>query len=171
MVILTLRGGGGGDSCLQSDFYEGRVTKILNFALKMKVGSRDGGTYEVLPPCHLPKIWNVHQEGRVCLLQGKCESLWLLCSLNDSDNMCMSCRRWINLDGFYGLCVMLGCCWGGGGGGGCLVVGAAVLGCKFCSFSGSCWGTCAYWVWDLRNLVPRISEVYPGTGSRFCGSI
>ena len=28
--------GGRGDSYLESDFYEGRVTKILNFALKIK---------------------------------------------------------------------------------------------------------------------------------------
>ena len=31
-------GGGGGDSYLKSDFSEGRVTKILNFALKIKGG-------------------------------------------------------------------------------------------------------------------------------------
>ena len=57
IVIFTLRGGGG-DSYLKSDFYGGKVTKILNFALKIKEG-REGGTCEVLRPCH-PKIWNVH---------------------------------------------------------------------------------------------------------------
>ena len=36
------------------------MTKILNFALKIKVGGREGGTCEVLRPCHPPKIWNVH---------------------------------------------------------------------------------------------------------------
>ena len=36
------------------------MTKILNFALKIKGGGRKGGTYEVLRPCHPPKIWNVH---------------------------------------------------------------------------------------------------------------
>ena len=40
------------------------MTKILNFALKIKGGGREGGTCEVLRPCHpLPppkKIWNVH---------------------------------------------------------------------------------------------------------------
>ena len=29
-------GGGGGDTYLKSDFWEGRVTKILNFGLKIK---------------------------------------------------------------------------------------------------------------------------------------
>ena len=37
------------------------MTKIFNFALKIKGGGREGGTCEVLPPCHPPKIWNVHQ--------------------------------------------------------------------------------------------------------------
>ena len=36
------------------------MTKILDFALKIKGGGREGGTREVLPPCHPPKIWNVH---------------------------------------------------------------------------------------------------------------
>ena len=36
------------------------MTKIFNFALKIKGGGRDGGTCEVLRPCHPPKIWNVH---------------------------------------------------------------------------------------------------------------
>ena len=31
------------------------VTKILNFALKMNGGGREGGTCEVLRPCHPPK--------------------------------------------------------------------------------------------------------------------
>ena len=42
-------------------FRRGRVTKILNFALKIKEGGREGGTCEVLRPCHPPKIWNVHK--------------------------------------------------------------------------------------------------------------
>ena len=37
------------------------MTKILNFALKIKEGGREGGTCEVLRPCHPPKIWNVHK--------------------------------------------------------------------------------------------------------------
>ena len=37
------------------------MTKILNFALKIKGGGREGGTCEVLRPCHPLKIWNVHQ--------------------------------------------------------------------------------------------------------------
>ena len=37
------------------------MTKILNFALKIKGGGREGGTCEVLRPCHPSKIWNVHQ--------------------------------------------------------------------------------------------------------------
>ena len=37
------------------------MTKILNFALKIKGGGREGGTCEVLRPCHPPKIWNVHK--------------------------------------------------------------------------------------------------------------
>ena len=40
------------------------MTKIFNFALKIKgggrEGGREGGTCEVLRPCHPPKIWNVH---------------------------------------------------------------------------------------------------------------
>ena len=36
------------------------MTKILNFALKIKGGGREGGPCEVLRPCHPPKIWNVH---------------------------------------------------------------------------------------------------------------
>ena len=38
------------------------MTKIFNFALKIKGGGREGGTCEVLRPCHPPKIWNVHQD-------------------------------------------------------------------------------------------------------------
>ena len=30
------------------------MTKIFNFALKIKGGGREGGTCEVLRPCHLP---------------------------------------------------------------------------------------------------------------------
>ena len=37
------------------------MTKVFNFALKIKGGGREGGTCEVLRPCHPPKIWNVHQ--------------------------------------------------------------------------------------------------------------
>ena len=36
------------------------MTKMVNFALKIKGGGREGGTSEVLRPCHPPKIWNVH---------------------------------------------------------------------------------------------------------------
>ena len=36
------------------------MTKILNFALKIKGGGKEDGTCEVLRPCQLPKIWNVH---------------------------------------------------------------------------------------------------------------
>ena len=31
------------------------MTKIFNFALKIKGGDREGGTCEVLRPCHSPK--------------------------------------------------------------------------------------------------------------------
>ena len=44
--------GAGGDSYLKSGFQEGKVTKILNFALKIKGGGREGGTCEVVRPCH-----------------------------------------------------------------------------------------------------------------------
>ena len=41
------------------------MTRIFNFALKIKGGGREGGTCEVLLPCHPPpphkKNWNVHQ--------------------------------------------------------------------------------------------------------------
>ena len=36
------------------------MTKILYFSLKIKGGGREGGTREVLRPCHPLKIWNVH---------------------------------------------------------------------------------------------------------------
>ena len=36
------------------------MTKILNFALKIKGGGRKGGTCEVLRPCHPQKILKVH---------------------------------------------------------------------------------------------------------------
>ena len=36
------------------------MTKGLYFALKIKGGGREGGTCEVLRPCHPLKIWNVH---------------------------------------------------------------------------------------------------------------
>ena len=36
------------------------MTKILYFTLKIKGGGREGGTCEVLRPCHPLKIWNVH---------------------------------------------------------------------------------------------------------------
>ena len=38
------------------------MTKILNFALKIKRGGREGGTCEVFRPCHPPKkkVWKVH---------------------------------------------------------------------------------------------------------------
>ena len=32
------------------------MTKILNFALKIKGDGREGGTCEVLRPCHPPKF-------------------------------------------------------------------------------------------------------------------
>ena len=52
-VILTFFFMGGGvDSYLRSDFLEGRVAKILNFALKIKEGGTEGGTCEILRPCH-----------------------------------------------------------------------------------------------------------------------
>ena len=53
-MTLPFLGGGGGESYLRSDFLEGRVTKILNFALKIKGGGRESGTCEVLQPCHPP---------------------------------------------------------------------------------------------------------------------
>ena len=39
------------------------MTKIFNFALKIKGVGREGGTCEVLRPCNPPKIWNVHLIG------------------------------------------------------------------------------------------------------------
>ena len=32
------------------------MTKILNFALKIKGGGKEGGTCEVFRPCHPPKF-------------------------------------------------------------------------------------------------------------------
>ena len=40
------------------------MTKILYFALKIKGGGREGGTCEVLRPCHPLKIWNVHLDSK-----------------------------------------------------------------------------------------------------------
>ena len=48
--------GAGDDTYLKSDFQEGRVTKIFNFALKIKGSGREGGTCEVLRPSHPPKF-------------------------------------------------------------------------------------------------------------------
>ena len=55
---------------------------ILNFALKIKGVGRDGGTCEVLRPCHPPpkkKIWNVHLRSYVlnCSYQEDCEAVVL----------------------------------------------------------------------------------------------
>ena len=47
------------------------MTKIFDFALEIKGGGREGGTCEVLRPCHPPKIWNVHQSGH----QGRFKAL------------------------------------------------------------------------------------------------
>ena len=49
--------GGGVRVILNPIFRRGRVTKILHF----KGGGMEGGTCEVLRPCHAPKIWNVHK--------------------------------------------------------------------------------------------------------------
>ena len=38
------------------------MTKIKNFALKIKGGGKEGDTWKVLRSCHSPKIWNVHLE-------------------------------------------------------------------------------------------------------------
>ena len=44
------------------------MTKMFDFSLKIKGGGREGGTCEVLRPCHPPQIWNVHPEGMLnCL--------------------------------------------------------------------------------------------------------
>ena len=47
------------------------MTKILNFALKIKGGGREGGTCEVLRPCHPPKFGK-------CTWYKKIENLLLL---------------------------------------------------------------------------------------------
>ena len=44
------------------------MTKILNFALKIKGGGRECSTCEVLRPCHPPKIWNVHLLVKSCYI-------------------------------------------------------------------------------------------------------
>ena len=41
------------------------MTKILNFALKIKGGGGEGGTYEVLRPCHPPKFGTCTNRGTV----------------------------------------------------------------------------------------------------------
>ena len=46
------------------------MTKILNFALKIKGGDRQGGKCEVRRPCHPPKIWNVRLALAYTLIQG-----------------------------------------------------------------------------------------------------
>ena len=50
------------------------MTKIFNFALKIKEGGREGGTCEVLRPCHPPKIWNVHYNAGFILRAMGCRS-------------------------------------------------------------------------------------------------
>ena len=44
------------------------MTKILNFALKIKGGGREGGTCEVLRPGNPLKIWSVHSEASPIVL-------------------------------------------------------------------------------------------------------
>ena len=63
IVILTLPifwGGRGATVILNLIFRRVGWQKILNFALKIKKGGMEGGTWEVLRPCHPLKIWNVH---------------------------------------------------------------------------------------------------------------
>ena len=56
MTLPFLGGGGGGDSYLGFDFLEGRVTKIFNFALKIKEGGREGGKIRSPPTLPPPKF-------------------------------------------------------------------------------------------------------------------
>ena len=42
------------------------MTKILNFALKIKGGGREGGTCEVLRHCHPPKFETCTKSGWGC---------------------------------------------------------------------------------------------------------
>ena len=51
------------------------MTKIFNFALKIKGGGREGGTCEVLRPCQLPKIWNVHLYSIGCIISLAIETI------------------------------------------------------------------------------------------------
>ena len=46
------------------------MTKILNFALKIKGGGREGGTCEVLRPCHPPPKFGTCTPGSVSCLGG-----------------------------------------------------------------------------------------------------
>ena len=59
------------------------MTKILNFALKIKGGGREGGTCEVLRPCHPLKIWNVH----LLSLFNELSNLLIIDTLSASDSL------------------------------------------------------------------------------------
>ena len=41
--------------------FRGKVTKILNFAMKIKGGVREGGTGKFLRPCHPPPKKNLER--------------------------------------------------------------------------------------------------------------
>ena len=47
------------------------MTKVLYFALKIKGGGREGGTCEVLRPCHPPQNLERAQRQRPILSQNK----------------------------------------------------------------------------------------------------
>ena len=52
------------------------MTKIFNFGLKIKGGGREGGTHEVLRPCHPPKFETcTKMQMRLVILHTSC---WLL---------------------------------------------------------------------------------------------
>ena len=53
------------------------MTKIFNFALKIKGGGREGGACEVLRPCHTPKF-----ETCTCLIQPFC-GVFKICNVTD----------------------------------------------------------------------------------------
>ena len=45
------------------------MTKIFNFALKIKGGDREGGTCEVLRPCHPPPKKNLERAPSLSVAQ------------------------------------------------------------------------------------------------------
>ena len=101
------------------------MTNILNFALKIKGGGREGGTCEVLRPCHPLKIWNLHllysrlslrfslMRSRMAWLIGDLGSLRLYTSGVDVSTALMSLSHKVTASSSSLSCVVMFCVYVG----------------------------------------------------------